>query len=122
MLNKRTTLGAGVTLIAMLMLMGCGAKEQKNFKVELEENATTGYRWFYEIADETVVQCVEDETVEGDKDKAGAPGTRVFEFSGMKEGETTITFTYKRDWEGGETADTKEITVEVDEEGNMQEK
>lgn len=106
----------------ILLLMACSQKKSENLKITLEENGTTGYTWSYEIKNTDILQFVNDEVKADKSGKAGAPGKHIFEFSGVKKGETTIVFTNKRDWEGGETAETKEITVTVDSNGTVTEK
>lgn len=94
--------------------------EEKEFDVvkviTLAENPTTGYTWSYAIADETVAVVEGDEYTPAkvEDGMVGAGGTHAYRVSGLKEGETTITFTYARSWESGEEpANTATYTLKV---------
>lgn len=89
----------------------------KEYRIELEGNATTGYRWMYKADPEGIVEEVSnDYIVEGDDGEAGTPGTFVFVFEGVKEGETTLEFRYARAWED-EDAQSVSYTLSVDADG-----
>ena len=94
--------------------------EEKEFDVvkviTLAENPTTGYTWSYAIADETVAVVEGDEytPAQVEEGMVGAGGSHAYRVSGLKEGETTITFTYARSWESGEEpANTATYTLKV---------
>lgn len=87
--------------------------EGKDLTVDYEENATTGYSWEFAIADENIIKFVSNEQAAGDTNLAGAPGTHSFKFQAAGEGTTEITMTYRQPWDGGDTAETKVITVTV---------
>jgi len=69
--------------------------------VKLEENATTGYSWFYFIDDETILGFFSEETKATNPDPkiVGAPMNHIWKFKALKPGTTTLKFAYVRDWE-----------------------
>lgn len=102
-----------ILTLVLMMLVGCSTKKVSAYKYELEENPTTGYRWVYEIKDNTTIN-ITDEFIPAKGDKVGAPGVHEFMITGLKSGETDITFTLKQDWDGGQVSEEKNIHVLVD--------
>jgi len=95
----------------------------KTLKISLEENPTTGFSWDYTVSDETLLEVVDDEYFPSNTETAvvGSGGIHVFEFQGLKEGETTLTFNYFKSWEGTEkTEDTRVYKIIVDQYGNIE--
>lgn len=85
--------------------------------VSLDENASTGYTWVCEIADNGTLALTDDETVVDDSDEemVGVGGTRLFSFEGKDTGTTEVSFTLGQQWDSGETSDDSfilEVTVE----------
>ena len=83
--------------------------------VILAGNPTTGYDWHYKIGDESIIKLnnetsIADSNLEG---LVGAGETHEWFFTGLKAGETTITFKYYRSWEGEGSA-TKTIVYKVE--------
>lgn len=77
-------------------------------KIELDENPSTGYRWFVDFQDEGVAVIdlgfvVDDPNPE----LVGGGGTRSFEFKG----DGLACLTYKQPWEGG--GEARDITISV---------
>ena len=82
--------------------------------VSLEENPTTGYAWQYAIADEAVVQnCGDTYASDAPAGVVGAGGVRALSFLGLKEGTTTVTFTYLRAWETNPPIRTVVVEITV---------
>lgn len=81
----------------------------------LKENPTTGYRWSYKIEDESVAVVEGDEytTTNTNEGIAGASGVHAFRLSGLKEGQTTITFNYSRSWESVQPLKTEVFSITV---------
>jgi len=108
---------------AAICLAGCGKTRleegitytKNRMVIILESNPTTGYTWNAEIADPTVLKFVSDiyEQTEGTEGLTGSGGYDVFTFEAVSEGTTVVTLTYARQWEGGETAEVREVTVNV---------
>ncbi len=78
--------------------------DKKTAIVTIEENPSTGYGWVYKISDESVVKLAKSAYIPADtgfgrEAIAGAPGTRVFEFTGLKAGVSALTLDYERAWE-----------------------
>lgn len=94
---------------------GIVASIDKAMSVSLEENATTGYVWGYEVKNPDVLLLTDDDTFIGDSDEdvAGAGGMRVFSFEGTSAGTTEILFVHGQGWDDGETIDEDTFTLEV---------
>lgn len=93
--------------------------------VELDGNATTGYTWLSAtdgnttaLADETYVS--DESTDENGETLVGVPGKTRFTYCGLTEGSSDITLTYARSWEDKEPEKTLTITVNTDENGNIE--
>lgn len=87
---------------------GSGAKfgSGKEMSLAFETNPTTGYNWEYEFKDGDAELVFEREDIKT-KEEGGAiggPMIRTYFFRANKAGNKTLVFTYKRPWEGGETA------------------
>jgi inhibitor of cysteine peptidase len=81
--------------------------------VMLESNPTTGYEWAEAVInDKEIITQADRNFVAPKTDMAGASGTDVWTFDSLKEGTTTIKFSYGRPWEGGEK-DTYTLTINV---------
>ena len=90
------------------------APEAENeFTISLAENPTTGFSWQYEIADSSML-ALENDYYEADKQSGssvGKGGMRYLTFVCKKSGDSVIVLTYRRPWQGGETAETREVSV-----------
>lgn len=110
MKKKSALLCIGVLVsVVMLFLVGCGSQETSTIEpdisfeenllsVTVEENATTGYMWEYEISG-TSIELLNESFVPAEGDEAGAPGTHTFLFIGLSEGQSTIEFTYSQSFD-----------------------
>lgn len=68
--------------------------------VTVKENPSTGYRWEYNIVNNTVAKISGDRYINtAPPDVVGAAGERVLSFVGLKPGTTKIILSYKRSWE-----------------------
>ena len=97
--------------------------------VLLNENPTTGYSWAYKASTEGILKLDWDKFVAPDTGAdamVGQGGYHMWVFSGLAEGETTLTFAYARSWEEGVTPDAtvtytftvaKDLTVTLKEVG-----
>ncbi len=83
-------------------------------------NPTTGYTWTAEVADEGIIaveeQYFEDSHALG---MTGVGGTQWFHFDGLTEGNTSVTISYQRSWEGNEPLYVFVYRLSVDEENNV---
>ena len=96
-----------VIIILLLLLTVCSTGGDVDFELELgevheiqlRENRSTGYIWFYQIEDNQIIEIVEDyfEAPESNPLKAGASGTRHIQFEGVSAGETSIRLFLARD-------------------------
>ncbi|MBN1412138.1 MAG: protease inhibitor I42 family protein [Spirochaetales bacterium] len=85
-------------------------------EIELLENASTGYQWFYTIENPGIVVLDSEEIIQTTNDPliAGAPHIHIWRFKGISEGSTGITYLYYRSWEGPDTAiDERVFTINV---------
>lgn len=93
-----------------------GEAAGKTAKISLEANPSTGYSWKYKFLETGIVQEVKAaETVsEPDtEDRTGVPIVQVWEFVGLKEGSTEVTFTYQRAWESKQSEKTVRYKLTV---------
>ena len=90
-------------LLAASHVMTVSAKQQ-DFTIKMRANPTTGYRWFLQSYDKSLLKAVSYQYVASKNPKLiGAPGTAVFTFAPTQEAfavpqSTTITFEYARSW------------------------
>ena len=97
-------------------------KTGKVMTIKLESNPSTGYEWKYAYGEGSDLgklflthQGFESSDQSGKM--MGAGGFNEFIFEGRKQGPQTITFTYKRNWEGGDVA--YDVIYEVDIDKNL---
>ncbi|MBR0466947.1 MAG: protease inhibitor I42 family protein [Clostridia bacterium] len=99
---KRISLTLIFILLFSALFTGCGKQTaQKTYKIELEANETTGYRWVYYLSSEDIV-TVKGEYIpdENKKGLVGVGGTQVFTVTGISEGEVIIACEYISPGEG----------------------
>lgn len=92
-----------------------------DLKIELAANATTGYSWSCEIEDESVLVLAGSSYKESPHPAGttGVGGTQYYYFNALSQGQTAVTFTYSRPWQGGETGEVLIYTVTVDADMNV---
>ena len=85
-------------------------------RVELCSNITTGFRWTYEIVDESVLKFEDYDYLEPEDDELeGTAGTDIWTFEAIGEGTTEVLMEYSQGWLGGIEAEwTYTITVTVE--------
>lgn len=96
-----------LVIFACFLFVGCGSNTDNNenitgdtAEISLAGNASTGYQWTYIITDEKVLSVKSSKYDDGNtKGIVGASGVYSFLLTGLKEGETTIVFSYARSWE-----------------------
>ena len=85
-------------------------------------NPSTGYDWVYELNNDeksAEIYLVRQDNDFPDTDLIGSGGHRIYYFRATKEGKQTLTFTYRRPWEGGEVAYDVVYDLEVDKDMNI---
>jgi predicted secreted protein len=85
-----------IALFSMLFIsLACGAKEGKPMELKLGCTPEDGYKWEYVIKDDSILK-IEDQHYEEScsKEAMGCTGVDIFKIVGLKEGTTTIVFTY----------------------------
>ncbi len=86
--------------------------------ISLKENPTTGYTWLYKFLDETVAIVEGDEYIQNEnaENLIGVGGVHTFRISGLKPGNTELTFRYMHSWEDESSAiETVTYKLEVNE-------
>lgn len=84
----------------------------EKFKIELQSNPSTGYRWHLVFFDKSILKLISSEFEPNTANQIGTAGTQRFNFEATKEGTTSIKLIYKRSWEG-ETIKSNEFFVNV---------
>lgn len=80
------------------------------FRIVIESNASTGYKWVPDLSGQDF-ELVREDYKEG-LGRPGAPGTQVFELKALKSGTFNLRFDYVRPWEG-QPVEQVEYTVVV---------
>jgi inhibitor of cysteine peptidase len=114
-MRRLTALGLGALLLAAAGEERIVARPGTRFAVELDANATTGFRWrLSRPLDERVVRLRGTEYRVRDAQHTGGGGTEVWTFEAVAPGRTSVRFEYVRPWER-ETppARTRTVVVEV---------
>lgn len=90
-------------------------RKSEPFRVQLEENATTGYSWTYQSSSASVKRIGEkSEPIAAQADLVGAPVQKTWTFRADRPGTYTLTFVYARSWEANDsTAQTITYTIKV---------
>ena len=90
-----------LAFVLLFLNIGCRTSkfESKEKKLEFTGNPTTGYIWFFEIEDESIIQVEETINYLGEKKIVGAPSLFMYKIKSLKPGITTLCFQYKRPWE-----------------------
>jgi inhibitor of cysteine peptidase len=86
----------------------CGDK----FKIEVESNPSTGYKWHLLFFDEDILLLISSKFVPDLTNQIGSSGIEQFNFEAIKKGRTSIKIAYKRAWEKKE-AKLNEFLVNV---------
>jgi len=73
------------------------------FTVTLEENASTGYSWQYQILGDGISE-IGKKVLADDSGKVGAPSKVIWTFQAVDDGNSAIVFRYFRSWEGEKSA------------------
>lgn len=119
--SLRTILISSLCSFVIALFASCASTDFKAEKntIELKGNPTTGYSWFYEIEDDSVISIEEDVKYLGAKGMVGAPSLFAYTVTARKVGTTKITFEYKRPWETQPALETKVYEVSVDDQGRL---
>lgn len=86
------------------------------FKVVLNANHSTGYRWHWENKPEknTIIDSVHTDYILENKALTGGGGKEIWEFKAKRKGDQKLILVYKRSWEKKPPIETKEIQVRVE--------
>ena len=84
-------------------------------RAKLCSNPTTGFKWEYEMSNETVLKEEDHDFEEPKGDVPGAAGIEVWTFEAVEKGTTEVHMEYSQPWEGGLKEEwTYTITVTVE--------
>lgn len=73
--------------------------------VELKENATTGFRWYFNNTNEKSLKAISEKKINFNKpDIVGGGVTHVWKFQAVEKGRAVLDFKYYRSWEGIENS------------------
>ena len=86
------------------------------YSVSLDANPSTGFSWRCEVANPAVADLSDSEYVQdpAPEGMVGVGGKETFFFTCKQPGSTGLTFTYRRPWQGGETAQVRRAQLVVD--------
>jgi predicted secreted protein len=88
------------------------AKVGEPFIIEIEGNATTGYRWQLDLEDDKV-RLVDEQYVGRGGGAVGAGGTHVFTVEPVARGTSVIRARFKRPWDA-HTPEQQEFRVDIE--------
>jgi inhibitor of cysteine peptidase len=74
-------------------------KHGEKFKIELQSNPSTGYRWHLVFFNRSILKLLSSEFAPKTANQIGTTGIQRFEFEATKEGTTIIRLIYRRPWE-----------------------
>ena len=77
-------------------------------------NPSTGYNWSYTLKGGSVKMTKESFEASNNRNAAGAPGKQHYTFTAVKQGTSTVTFTYERPWENNDPVYTYVAVITVD--------
>lgn len=103
------------------MMTSCAStrSEREEATIQIKGNPTTGYNWFYEIGDDSIIAVEESEKYLGDDLVVGAPSMFTYKITPLKPGQTKLYFEYKRPWETESPIETKDYIITVAENGKI---
>jgi predicted secreted protein len=94
-------------------------REGQSFSIVLNANPTTGFDWILSYDGEGLLNNYNNEQSTPPKGIAGAGLQRRYFFKGDRAGRCNVIFTYKRNWEGGDTSTILSYTFDVDDKMNI---
>lgn len=91
-------------------------EKDRKVQIELVENASTGCAWHVVIEKEDIAKLISDEYKEINHEEGlvGAPGVHTWNFKGLKEGTTKVTFQLYQNWNPDNIYETKEYEITVE--------
>lgn len=92
------------------------ARKGEVFRVVLNANHSTGYRWYWENKPDknSIIDSVHTDYILQNKGLTGGGGQEIWEFKANRRGDQKLILTYKRAWEKKPPIETKEIQVRVE--------
>ena len=121
-MNKLKSLFIIYLVFGAIFMAACSSKKSFNsdtVTIELKGNPSTGYTWEYNLSSENVVAVSKEVKYLGAKGMVGAPSMFYFTVSSISEGNTVLSFEYKRSWETKTPLETKVYNISVDKKGKI---
>ena len=117
-------------ILGLLVLAGCTSKKNEQPEIVkdpntivFDANPTTGYAWSYKWNQDGIIELDEEYISDQiDKEVTGSGGKMVYKIKPLKEGTTTVTFTYQRPWESTDSDSIVVYEITVDEQLNVEPK
>lgn len=110
-------------LLITSLFTGCSSTKSQNKNsvfLQLDGNPTTGYTWFYDVDDDSVVDVTEKiEQKNKDPRLVGGSSFFYYTFTPKKVGKTFVHFEYKRSWEKDSVTYKHRYEVIVNEKGEI---
>ena len=103
-----------LTFIAAVSFIFTSCSSYSRLKIELEGNPTTGYSWEYKTNPEQIISVKEKITYLGENGIVGAPSKFEYTLTPEKDGETDLTFVYRRSFEADSAAEKIECRIRVE--------
>lgn len=88
--------------------------EGKSFSIILNTNPTTGFDWKFEYKGEGLLNNYMNEQSTPPRGITGSGFQRAYFFKAERPGDCDIVFSYKRDWEGGDTSTIMTYSFKID--------
>ena len=120
-----------VSLLVSILLMSCSSAatndsslgKGKTMALKFVTNPSTGFDWEYKFLDGDDKGALhldrEDYNTIGSPDLMGASSERTYYFVADKAGKQSLTFTYRRPWEGGEVLYDVVYELNIDKDLNI---
>jgi predicted secreted protein len=88
----------------------------EELEIELDENSTTGYRWYQKEGSHSEVLVLKQSShTESDNKAMGTGGKRLIKLIANSTGEQKLKWVYWQEWNGEDSIDdTFEIVIEVE--------
>lgn len=121
-MNKLKSLFIIYLVFGAIFMAACSSKKSFNsdtVTIELKGNPSTGYTWEAVLSSESIVEVSKDVKYLGAKGMVGAPSMFYFTVSSISEGNTVLSFEYKRSWETKTPLETKVYNISVDKKGKI---
>ena len=82
-------------ILICIIMVGCGNNKNDKFKISLDSNPTTGYKWTHKLSKKGIIKVKSSyDDSKCAEDMVGCGGQQIYEITALKPGSTTLTLTY----------------------------